>query len=223
MTRQPLLVHDGLVVPLDRSNVDTDAILPKQFMKLMGRAGLGQYAFDAWRYLDKGVPGVSSEARPRNMEFALNQPRYRGASILLTQSNFGCGSSREHAPWALSDLGIRVIIARSVADIFKGNCVRNGLLPIELEAGEVDVLMLETQASSGYRLSVDLHTQRIRKPSGQELDFSIDPMHRDQLLQGWDEIDLTLRDRAAIRQFEARRRLEQPWLFEAASVQEERP
>lgn len=213
MKRQPLELHDGLVVPMDRSNVDTDAILPKQFMKLMGRSGLGQYAFDAWRYLDEGMPGVSSESRPRNMAFALNQPRYRGASILLTQSNFGCGSSREHAPWALIDLGIRVIIARSVADIFKGNCVKNGLLPIELEAGQVDTLMHETKATNGYRLTIDLRTQRISTPSELTIDFTVDPGHRDQLLNAWDEIDLTLRGQAEIRQFEARRRCEQPWLF----------
>jgi len=204
---------NGLVAPLDRPNVDTDAIIPKQFLKSIKRTGFGVNLFDAWRYLDAGEPGMDNSRRPLNTSFVLNQPRYVGAQILLARENFGCGSSREHAPWALMDYGFRVVIAPSFADIFFNNCFKNGLLPVVLDAAAVDQLFREVEPVSGYRLTVDLAQQRVTTPAGQSFDFSIDPFRKDCLLNGLDEIGLTLKHADEIRAFEARRRAEQPWLF----------
>jgi 3-isopropylmalate/(R)-2-methylmalate dehydratase small subunit len=204
---------NGLVAPLDRPNVDTDAIIPKQFLKSIKRTGFGVNLFDAWRYLDAGEPGMDNSRRPLNTSFVLNQSRYAGAQILLARENFGCGSSREHAPWALMDYGFRVVIALSFADIFFNNCFKNGLLPVVLDAAAVDQLFREVEAASGYRLTVDLAQQRVTTPAGQSFDFTIDPFRKDCLLNGLDEIGLTLKHAEEIRAFEARRRTEQPWLF----------
>ena len=204
---------NGLVAPLDRPNVDTDAIIPKQFLKSIKRTGFGVNLFDAWRYLDAGEPGMDNSRRPLNTSFVLNQPRYAGAQILLARENFGCGSSREHAPWALMDYGFRVVIAPSFADIFFNNCFKNGLLPVVLDAAAVDQLFREVEAASGYRLTVDLAQQRVTTPAGQNFDFTIDPFRKDCLLNGLDEIGLTLKHAEEIRAFETRRRTEQPWLF----------
>jgi 3-isopropylmalate/(R)-2-methylmalate dehydratase small subunit len=207
------VVHKGLAAPLDRANVDTDAIIPKQFLKSIKRSGFGPNLFDAWRYLDKGEPGMDNDKRPKNPDFVLNAPRYQGASILVARRNFGCGSSREHAPWALDDYGFRAIVAPSYADIFFNNCFKNGLLPIVLSETNVDRLMAEIAAFPGYQLTVDLPRQRIVKPDGEEWAFDIDAFRKDCLVNGWDEIGLTLRHADEIRAFEARRRAEQPWLF----------
>ena len=204
---------DGLVAPMDRANVDTDAIIPKQFLKSIKRSGFGPNLFDEWRYLDKGEPGVPESQRKPNPDFVLNQPRYQGASILLARKNFGCGSSREHAPWALDQYGFRAIIAPSFADIFFNNCFKNGLLPIKLDAAEVDALFAQCLGTIGYRLNVDLEAQVITRPDGKAIPFSVDPFRRECLLNGWDDIGLTLRHADKIREFEARRRIEQPWLF----------
>ena len=204
---------DGLVVPLDRANVDTDAIIPKQFLKSVQRAGFGPNLFDEWRYLDHGEPGMDPAARRPNPDFVLNQPRYQGASILLARDNFGCGSSREHAVWALLDYGIRVVIAPSFADIFYNNCFKNGVLPVVLDAATVDRLFAEVQDRPGYRLVVDLVHQRIVLPDGEEIPFEIDAFRRDCLLAGLDEIGLTLQHADEIRAYEERRRREAPWLF----------
>ena len=206
-------VHTGLVAPLDRANVDTDAIIPKQFLKSIKRSGFGPNLFDAWRYLDRGEPGMDNSRRPLNPDFVLNAERYRGASVLLARKNFGCGSSREHAPWALDDFGFRCIIAPSYADIFFANCFKNGLLPLVLAEAKVDRLFAECQAFPGYRLTIDLPRQRVVKPDGDEWEFDVDPFRKDCLLNGWDEIGLTLRHADKIRAFEAMRRTEQPWLF----------
>ncbi len=204
---------DGLVAPLDRANVDTDAIIPKQFLKSIKRSGFGPNAFDEWRYMDQGEPGQDNSKRPRNPNFVLNQDRYQGASILLARSNFGCGSSREHAPWALQDFGFRAILAESFADIFYNNCFKNGLLPIVLPKVEMDALFGLTEHSPGYRLTVDLPEQKVVRPDGHAIPFDVDPFRRECLLNGWDDIGLTLRHAEKIREFEARRRAEQPWLF----------
>lgn len=204
---------NGLVAPLDRSNVDTDAIIPKQFLKSIKRSGFGPNAFDEWRYLDHGEPGMDNSQRPLNPDFELNQARYQGAQILLTRKNFGCGSSREHAPWALDDYGFRAIIAPSFADIFFNNCYKNGLLPIVLTEEKVEQLFQETLASEGYRLTIDLAKQTLTTPSGQSWQFDITEHRKHCLLNGLDEIGLTLQHAQAIRTFEARRRTEQPWLF----------
>ncbi|MCC7547708.1 MAG: 3-isopropylmalate dehydratase small subunit [Burkholderiales bacterium] len=204
---------DGLVAPLDRANVDTDAIIPKQFLKSIKRSGFGPNLFDAWRYLDPGEPGMDNLRRPLNQAFVLNQPRYKGAQILLARENFGCGSSREHAPWALLDFGLRCIIAPSYADIFFNNCFKNGLLPVILEGGAVDQLFREVEATPGYRLVVDLEKQVVLSPRGQAFAFSIDAFRKHCLLNGFDEIGLTLQHADQIRAFEAKRRAEQPWLF----------
>ncbi|WP_374475102.1 3-isopropylmalate dehydratase small subunit [Zoogloea sp.] len=209
----PFRKLDGLVAPMDRANVDTDAIIPKQFLKSIKRSGFGPNLFDEWRYLDVGQPGQDNSGRPRNPDFVLNQARYQGAQILLTRDNFGCGSSREHAPWALEDFGFRVIIGPSFADIFFNNCFKNGLLPIKLDAAEVDALFSQCLGVSGYRLNVDLETQTITRPDGKVISFRVDPFRRECLLNGWDDIGLTLRHADRIREFEARRRIEQPWLF----------
>lgn len=203
----------GIVVPLDRPNVDTDAIIPKQFLKSISRVGFGPYLFDEWRYRDQGEYGQDCSQRPQNSDFVLNQPRYRGASILLTRDNFGCGSSREHAVWALDDFGIRCVIGSSFADIFFSNCGKNGVLAITLPAVEVNRLFAETLATMGYQLAIDLRDQTIRTPAGDILKFAIDDNLKQRLLQGLDDIGVTLQDADAIRQYEARRQRETPWLF----------
>jgi 3-isopropylmalate/(R)-2-methylmalate dehydratase small subunit len=204
---------DGLVAPLDRANVDTDAIIPKQFLKSIKRSGFGPNLFDEWRYLDIGQPGRDNSQRPLNPDFVLNQSRYRGAQILLTRDNFGCGSSREHAPWALEDFGFRAIIGSSFADIFFNNCFKNGLLPIKLPAPEVDALFAQVEGLPSYRLRVDLAAQTVTRPDGKAIRFEVDPFRKYCLLNGFDDIGLTLRHAEKIRDFEARRRIEQPWLF----------
>ena len=207
------VVHTGIAAPLDRANVDTDAIIPKQFLKSIKRSGFGPNLFDAWRYLDKGEPGMDNAKRPLNPDFVLNESRYQGASILVARKNFGCGSSREHAPWALDDYGFRAVIAPSFADIFFANCFKNGLLPIVLSESKVDRLFNEIAAFPGYQLTVDLPRQCVVKQDGEEWVFDIDPFRKDCLVNGWDEIGLTLRHADEIRAFEAQRRLQQPWLF----------
>ena len=206
-------LHTGIVAPLDRANVDTDLIIPKQFLKSIRRSGFGPNLFDGLRYLDEGVPDADCSQRPLNPDFVLNQPRYRGASILLTRDNFGCGSSREHAPWALEDYGFRALIGTSFADIFFNNCFKNGLLPISLPAAEVQDLFDQVAMAPGYRLKVDLQAGVVVRPDGRALAFEVDPFRRECLLNGWDDIGLTLRHADAIKDFEARRRIEQPWLF----------
>jgi len=209
----PFRVHTGLVVPLDRANVDTDAIIPKQFLKSIKRSGFGPNLFDEWRYLDHGEPGMDNARRPRNPEFVLNDPRYEGASILLARRNFGCGSSREHAPWALADFGFRVLIAPSFADIFFNNCYKNGLLPIVLPESEVDRLFADAMAFPGFRLTVDLPRQVVSTPDGTLVyAFEVEPFRKHSLLNGLDEIGLTLQHAEAIRAFEAKRLTEQPWI-----------
>jgi 3-isopropylmalate/(R)-2-methylmalate dehydratase small subunit len=210
---QPFRVHTGVVAPLDRANVDTDAIIPKQFLKSVKRTGFGPNLFDEWRYLDHGEPGQDQAARPRNPEFVLNQPRYHGASILLARRNFGCGSSREHAPWALSDFGFRALIAPSFADIFYNNCLKNGLLPIVLSEEEVDRLFHAVKAFPGFRLTVDLEAHSVHTPDGAHAyRFDMDPFREHCLLNGLDDIGLTMQHADAIRAFETKRLAEQPWL-----------
>jgi 3-isopropylmalate/(R)-2-methylmalate dehydratase small subunit len=204
---------DGLVAPLDRANVDTDAIIPKQFLKSIKRSGFGPNAFDEWRYLDHGEPGMDNSKRPLNPDFVLNQSRYQGASVLLTRENFGCGSSREHAPWALLDYGFRAIIAPSFADIFFNNCFKNGILPIRLDDAVVDQLFHEVAVSEGYHLTVDLEQQQVTTPSGQSFAFDVDAHRKYCLLNGFDDIGLTLRQVDKIKDFEAKHRAAQPWLF----------
>ena len=203
----------AIVAPLDRSNVDTDAIIPKQFLKSIKRSGFGPNAFDEWRYLDHGEPGMDNSKRPLNPDFSLNQPRYQGAQILLTRKNFGCGSSREHAPWALDDYGLRAVIAPSFADIFFNNCYKNGLLPIVLTEEQVDQLFKEVEANEGYQLSIDLAEQTLTTPSGETFKFDITEHRKHCLLNGLDEIGLTLQHADEIRDFEEKRRQSQPWLF----------
>ena len=204
---------DGLVAPMDRANVDTDAIIPKQFLKSIKRSGFGPNLFDEWRYMDVGQPGQDCANRPKNPNFVLNQPRYKGAQILLTRENFGCGSSREHAPWALEDYGFRALIGTSFADIFFNNCFKNGLLPIRLPAAEVDALFDLCNQTEGFRLKVDLATQTVTRPDGKVLPFEVDSFRKECLLNGWDDIGLTLRHADKIRAFEDQRRAMQPWLF----------
>ncbi|WP_323004263.1 3-isopropylmalate dehydratase small subunit [Denitromonas sp.] len=204
---------DGLVAPLDRANVDTDAIIPKQFLKSIQRSGFGPNLFDEWRYLDRGEPGMDARQRQPNPDFVLNQPRYAGAQILLTRDNFGCGSSREHAPWALDDYGFRALIGTSFADIFFNNCFKNGVLPIRLPAEVVDRLFAACVASEGYRLRIDLAAQQVIEPNGTAHAFEIDAFRKECLLNGWDEIGLTLRHEDEIRAFEARRKAEHPYYF----------
>ena len=203
----------AIVAPPDRSNVDTDAIIPKQFLKSIKRSGFGPNAFDEWRYLDHGEPGMDNSKRPLNPDFSLNQPRYQGAQILLTRKNFGCGSSREHAPWALDDYGFRAVIAPSFADIFFNNCYKNGLLPIVLTEEQVDQLFKEVEANEGYQLSIDLAEQTLTTPSGETFKFDITEHRKHCLLNGLDEIGLTLQHADEIRDFEEKRRQSQPWLF----------
>ena len=204
---------EGLVAPLDRANVDTDAIIPKQFLKSIKRSGFGPNLFDEWRYLDVGEPGQDNSRRPLNPDFVLNQPRYQGAQILLARKNFGCGSSREHAPWALLDFGFRAVLAESFADIFFNNCFKNGVLPIVLPATEIDALFALVGATPGYRLLIDLERQQVIRPDGRALPFAVDASRKECLLNGWDDIGLTLRHAELIKAFEDRRRIEQPWLF----------
>ena len=204
---------DGLVAPLDRANVDTDAIIPKQFLKSIKRSGFGPNLFDEWRYLDHGEPGIDNSKRPLNPDFVLNQPRYQGASILLARKNFGCGSSREHAPWALDQFGFRAIIAPSFADIFFNNCYKNGLLPIKLTEGEVDQLFNEVKAFPGYRLVVDLERQTVSTVNGSSVfSFDIDAFRKFCLINGLDDIGLSLQKADKIRTFEERHLAAQPWL-----------
>jgi len=210
--------HTGIVAPLDRANVDTDAIIPKQYLKSIHRTGFGPNAFDDWRYLDPGQPGVDHGQRRKNPEFVLNQPPYDRATILLARENFGCGSSREHAVWALDQFGFRAVIAPSFADIFFNNSFKSGLLPIVLPADIVDLLFKTAQASPGLELTVDLHAQTLSVPAGSHgqaltLEFAVDAFRRECLLNGLDDIGLTLRHADAIRAYEARRRVEAPWLF----------
>jgi 3-isopropylmalate/(R)-2-methylmalate dehydratase small subunit len=208
-------VLDGIVAPMDRANVDTDMIIPKQFLKSIKRSGFGPNLFDELRYLDEGQPGQDCSRRPLNPDFALNQERYRGASILLARENFGCGSSREHAPWALEDFGIRCLIAPSFADIFYNNCFKNGILPVVLDEAAVDQLFGELYRRPGFRLTVDLREQVVRSPDGAELPFAVDAFRRECLLEGLDDIGITLQDADAIRGFEQRWREQAPWLFGA--------
>ncbi|NMG44629.1 3-isopropylmalate dehydratase small subunit [Aromatoleum toluvorans] len=210
---KPFTSLDALAVPLDRANVDTDAIIPKQFLKSIKRSGFGPNLFDEWRYLDHGEPGQDCTSRPKNPDFVLNKARYQGAQILLTRDNFGCGSSREHAPWALEDYGFRVLIGTSFADIFFNNCFKNGVLPIVLPAAQVDELFRQCEASEGYRLVVDLAAQTITRSDGTTIKFDVDPFRRECLLNGWDDIGLTLRHADKIRAFEEKRRAEHPYYF----------
>ena len=205
---------EGLVAALDRANVDTDAIIPKQFLKSIKRSGFGINLFDAWRYLDHGEPGMDSSTRKPNPDFVLNQPRYRGANILAARKNFGCGSSREHAPWALGDYGFRALIAPSYADIFYNNCFKNGLLPIVLPESQVDRIFHDVAAFPGFRLVIDLVAQTVAYPDGSQVfTFDVDAFRKQSLLNGLDEIGITLQHAEAIKAFETKRRLEQPWLF----------
>ena len=209
---QAFTVHQGLVAPMDRENVDTDAIIPKQFLKSIKRTGFGPNLFDEWRYLDHGEPGQDPASRKPNPDFVLNQPRYQGASVLLARQNFGCGSSREHAPWALEQYGFRALIAPSFADIFFNNCFKNGVLPIRLPESQVAQLFDEVAAFVGYRLTVDLPRQVVVKPDGTELAFDIEPFRKYCLTNGFDDIGLTLRHADKIRAYEAERLLRKPWL-----------
>ncbi|MCP5334221.1 MAG: 3-isopropylmalate dehydratase small subunit [Oceanospirillaceae bacterium] len=206
-------VHQGVVAPMDRANIDTDMIIPKQFLKSIKRSGFGPNLFDELRYLDEGQPDADNSGRPLNKEFVLNQPRYAGASVLLARENFGCGSSREHAPWALEDFGFRAIIAPSYADIFFNNCFKNGLLPIVLDEKIVDELFNDVFANEGYQLTVDLPNQVIIKADGSKIPFNVDEFRKYCLINGLDDIGLTLQDADAIRAYEAKRKQEAPWLF----------
>jgi 3-isopropylmalate/(R)-2-methylmalate dehydratase small subunit len=210
---QKISVENGIVIPLDRPNVDTDAIIPKQFLKSIKRTGFGPNLFDEWRYLDHGEPGQDCSQRPKNPDFELNQPRYQGGTILLARENFGCGSSREHAVWALADFGIRVILAPSFADIFFSNSSKNGILALPLDEDVIDKLFDQVQASEGYRLVVDLPEQTIMLPNGETLSFEIDSFKKHCLLEGLDDIGLTLQHTAEIQQYEEKRKQEAPWLF----------
>jgi 3-isopropylmalate/(R)-2-methylmalate dehydratase small subunit len=208
-------MQSGLVMPLDRANVDTDFIIPKQFLKSIKRSGFGPNLFDEHRYLDKGEPGRDNSSRPLNPDFVMNKPRYKGASVLLARENFGCGSSREHAPWALDDYGFRVIIAPSYADIFFNNCFKNGILPIVVDKKIFDQLFLEVDAAEGYSLTVDLERQVIVKPDGSTIAFEVDSFRKYCLLHGLDDIGITLQDADAIKAFEARWKASAPWYFGA--------
>jgi 3-isopropylmalate/(R)-2-methylmalate dehydratase small subunit len=209
---QAFTLHTGLVAPMDRANVDTDAIIPKQFLKSIARSGFGPNLFDEWRYLDKGEPGQDATLRKPNPDFVLNQPRYSGASVLLCRQNFGCGSSREHAPWALEQYGFRALIAPSYADIFFNNCFKNGILPIVLPEAVVSRLFDEVAAFPGYRLTIDLPRQVVVKPDGEEIPFEVQAFRKYCLVNGFDDIGLTLRHADKIRAFEAERLAKMPWL-----------
>ncbi len=213
---EKFITLDGLAMPLDRPNVDTDAIIPKQYLKSVKRSGFGPNLFDDWRYLDPGEPGQDHSRRRLNPDFVMNQPRYQAAQILLGRQNFGCGSSREHAVWALEDAGFRVVMAPGFADIFFNNCFKNGVLPIVLDAGVMDRLFAGAEASEGYRLKVDLEAQTITTPGGEVIGFEVDAFRKHCLLNGLDDIGLTLQHADDIRAYESRRRQEAPWLFGAA-------
>ena len=206
-------VQTGIVCPLDRSNVDTDQIIPKQFLKSIQRTGFGVNLFDEWRYLDEGFPGQDISKRPVNPDFVLNQPRYQGATILLTRKNFGCGSSREHAPWALSEYGFRTVIAPSFADIFYNNCSKNGMLPIVLAEDIIDKLFAEVEANIGYELTADLERQVVITPDGTQYPFEVDEFRKHCLLNGLDDIGLTLQQSDAIKAYEAKMQRQTPWIF----------
>lgn len=210
---KPFTILDGIVAPLDRSNVDTDAIIPKQFLKSVKREGFGPNLFDQWRYLDDGEPGMDNSTRPINPDFVLNQARYEGASILLTRKNFGCGSSREHAPWALLDYGFRCILAPSYADIFFNNCFKNGILPIILTDALIDELFTQVEQNPGFRLTVDLQNQQIKRENGASIDFEVEAFRKYCLLNGLDDIGLTLQKKDKILAYEETRRKQAPWLF----------
>ena len=210
---EKFVVHTGIVVPLDRPNVDTDAIIPKQYLKSIKRTGFGPTLFDDWRYNEPGEPGMDHSQRQVNADFVLNLPRYQGASVLLGRENFGCGSSREHAVWALTDYGIRTVIAPSFADIFFNNSFKNGLLPIALDASHIDQIFREVEGLPGYQLTVDLSEQKVITPSGQAFDFTIDDFRKYCLLHGLDDIGLTLQHADEIRAYETRRKQAAPWLF----------
>ena len=207
--------HSGIVGPMDRANVDTDMIIPKQFLKSIKRSGFGPNLFDELRYLDEGQPGQDCSQRPLNKDFPLNMTRYQGASILLARKNFGCGSSREHAPWAIEDYGFRAIIAPSYADIFYNNCFKNGLLPVILTEQQVDLIFTEMNATEGYQLTIDLVSQKVIRPCGESFDFEIDDFRKDCLIKGLDEIGLTLQSADAIKEYEKTRAAYQPWVFGA--------
>jgi 3-isopropylmalate/(R)-2-methylmalate dehydratase small subunit len=211
------LKHTGIVVPLDRANVDTDLIIPKQFLKSVKRSGFGPNLFDQLRYEDEGQPGMDNSVRPVKTKFVLNSERFAGGSILLARENFGCGSSREHAPWALLDYGFRVLLAPSFADIFYNNCFKNGILPVVLPADTISLLFEEVKENQGYQLIVDLENKKITLPSGDTVNFSIDGFRRECLLNGFDDIDLTLEKKDLILAYESRRRQECPWMFEDLS------
>ncbi|RUR32853.1 3-isopropylmalate dehydratase small subunit [Vreelandella andesensis] len=204
---------EGIVAPLDRANVDTDLIIPKQFLKSIKRTGFGVNLFDELRYLDEGQPGQDCSQRPLNPDFVLNQPRYQGAEVLLARRNFGCGSSREHAPWALEDFGFKAVIAPSFADIFYNNAFKNGILLITLEENVVDRLFAEVESREGYQLDIDLENQRVITPGGEILEFEVDEFRKHCLLNGLDDIGITLQDEDAIRTFEEKHRQQRPWLF----------
>ena len=207
--------HQGLVGPMDRANVDTDMIIPKQFLKSIKRSGFGPNLFDELRYMDEGQPVQDCSQRPLNPDFPLNLPRYNGATILLARKNFGCGSSREHAPWALEDYGFRAVIAPSYADIFYNNCFKNGLLPVVLSEQQLDVLFAEMYADEGYQLTIDLVEQKVERPNGESFEFDIDQFRKDCLIQGLDEIGLTLQSAQKIKDYEKARAEQQPWVFGA--------
>ena len=209
---QKFTLHKGLVAPMDRENVDTDAIIPKQFLKSIKKTGFGPNLFDEWRYLDKGEPGIPENQRKPNPDFVLNQPRYKGASILIARKNFGCGPSREHAPWALDQFGFRAVIAASFADIFFNNCFKNGLLPIVLPEATVAQLFDEVAAFPGYQLTIDLERQVVLRPQGEEIPFEVQAFRKYCLLNGFDDIGLTLRQSDKIKAFEAQRLATKPWL-----------
>ncbi|MGK0445493.1 MAG: 3-isopropylmalate/(R)-2-methylmalate dehydratase small subunit [Bermanella sp.] len=211
---EPFVKQSGIVAPMDRANIDTDMIIPKQFLKSIKRSGFGPNLFDELRYLDEGQPDADNSGRPLNPDFVLNQPRYKGASVLLARENFGCGSSREHAPWALEDFGFRTIIAPSYADIFFNNSFKNGLLPIVLDEAIVDGLFKEVQANEGYELTIDLENQNIVKPDGDTIAFEVDSFRKHCLLNGLDDIGLTLQDADDIKAYEDKRRQSSPWLFD---------
>ena len=205
--------EEGLVAPLDRANVDTDAIIPKQFLKSIKRTGFGPNAFDEWRYLDRGEPGMDNSKRPLNPDFVLNKPEYRGATVLVARENFGCGSSREHAPWALLQYGFQAVIAPSFADIFHTNSLKNGLVLIKLDPKIVERLFREADASTGYRLAIDLEQQTVTTPAGESFHFDIDPFRKHCIMNGLDDIGLTLTHADEIKAFEAKHKQAQPWLF----------
>lgn len=207
-------VEQGLVAPLDRANVDTDLIIPKQFLKSIKRTGFGDNLFDELRYLDEGYPGQDNSKRPINPDFVLNLPRYQGATVLIARQNFGCGSSREHAPWALEEFGFRTVIASSFADIFFNNCFKNGMLPVVLTEQQVEQLFVECAASEGYQLTIDLNAQEVRTPSGQVFHFEVDPFRKHCLLNGLDDIGLTLQDAELIKAFEQRTSKTRPWVYQ---------